>query len=134
VTDLTRRTMLTGVAATAAGVAGATALSTAAAADDAADLDLFVTLSAALTGIAKAKLAPAVDPIQIRNDYFRQAKLDPAFPALLQIIRDDPAHPDAAAEKIAHNADPAIKYLGRSIILAWYLGAWYEPNKLAIYD
>lgn len=133
-TDLTRRTMLTGAAATAAGVATATALSSPAAADDAADLDLFVTLSAALTGIAKAKLAPAVDPIQIKNDYFKQAKTDPAFPALLQIIRADPTHPDAAAEKVMHNPDPAIKYLGRSIILAWYLGAWYEPKTLATYD
>jgi hypothetical protein len=134
VTDFSRRTMLTGAVATAAGVATATTISTPVAADDAADLDLFVTLSAALTGIAKAKLAPAVDPIQIKNDYFKQAKLDPAFPALLGIIRADPTHPDVAAEKVMHNPDPAIKYLGRSIILAWYLGAWYEPKTLAIYD
>jgi hypothetical protein len=134
VTDFTRRTMLTGAAAAAAGAVTVTALSTPAAADDAADLDLFVTLSASLTGIAKAKLAPAVDPIQIKNDYFKQARTDPAFPALLDIIRADPTHPDAAAEKVMHNADPAIKYLGRSIILAWYLGAWYEPKTLAIYD
>jgi hypothetical protein len=126
--------MLTGAAATAAGVVTATALPPPAAADDAGDLDLFVTLSAALTGIAKAKLAPAVDPIQIRNEYFKQAKTDPAFPALLEIIRADPTHPDAAAEKVMHNADPAIKYLGRSIILAWYLGAWYEPKVLQAYD
>jgi len=134
VIDFTRRKMLTAAAATAAGAVTAASLSTPAAADDAADLDLFVTLSAALTGIAKAKLAPSVDPIQIKNDYFKQAKLDPGFPALLQIIRDDPTHPDAAAEKVMHNTDPAIKYLGRSIILAWYLGSWYDPKKLAIYD
>ena|SRR5438477_272504 len=126
--------MLTGAAAAAAGVAGAAALTTPAAADDAADLKLFVSLSAAMTGIAEGKLAPAVDPIQIRNAYFSQARLDPGFPALLDIIRADPAHPDAAAEKVLHNADPAIKYLGRSIILAWYLGAWYEPTNLAKYD
>jgi D-sorbitol dehydrogenase-like protein len=131
VTDLTRRNILTAAAATAAGAVSATSLATPAAADDAADLDLFVTLSAALTGIAKGKLAPSVDPIQVKNDYFSQARPDPAFPALLQIIRDDPTHPDVAAEKVMNNADPNIKYLGRSIILAWYLGSWYEPKTLA---
>lgn len=141
--DFTRRKMLTVTAATAAGAVTSTNLSASAqaaapaapaAADDAADLKLFVTLSAALTGIAEAKLAPAVDPIQIKNDYFRQAKLDPAFPALLQIVRDDPTHPANAADKVMNNADPNIKYLGRSIILAWYLGSWYEPKTLAIYN
>jgi hypothetical protein len=134
VIDFTRRNMLTAAAATAAGAVTAAGLSAPAAADDAADLKLFVALSAALTGIAEAKLAPAVDPIQIKNEYFKQAKLDPGFPALLQIIRDDPTHPDAAAEKVVHSPDPTIKYLGRSIILAWYLGSWYEPKTLATYD
>jgi hypothetical protein len=133
VTDLTRRTMLTGVAATAAGVASATALTTPVAADDEADLKSFVTLSAALTGIAEGKLAPSVDPIQIKREYFKQAKTDPAFPALLGIIRAAPT-PEAAAEKVMNNTDPTIKYLGRSIILAWYLGAWYEPKVLQAYD
>jgi len=91
-------------------------------------------LSAAMTGIAEAKLAPAVDPIQIRNEYFRQAKLDPAFPALLQIIRDDPANPAVAAAKVMNNPDPKLKYLGRSIILAWYLGLWYAPKTLENYN
>jgi hypothetical protein len=134
VTDFTRRKMLGVTAATAAGAVTATGLSAPAAVDDAADLKLFVTLSAALTGIAEAKLAPAVDPIQIRSAYYNEAKGDPAFPDLLRIIRNDPTNPAAAAEKVMHNADPAIKYLGRSIILAWYLGAWYEPKTLATYD
>jgi D-sorbitol dehydrogenase-like protein len=125
--------MLTGAAATAAGVVTTTALAAPAAVDDVADLKLFVTLSAALTGIAEAKLAPVVDPIQIRNEYFKQAKTDPAFPALLGIIRAAPT-PHAAAEKVMNNTDPAIKYLGRSIILAWYLGAWYVPKVLEAYD
>jgi hypothetical protein len=107
-------------------------LATPAVADDAADLKLFVTLSAALTGIAEGKLAPVVDPIQIRNEYFKQAKLDPAFANLIKVIRDDPTNPSDAAEKIM--ADPTLKFLGRSIILAWYLGAWYEPKTLAIYN
>ena len=35
------------------------------------------------------------------------------------------------ADNIMNNNDPKIKYLGRSIILAWYLGAWYQPAVLA---
>lgn len=141
-TDLTRRKMF-GVAA-----AGAmTSLSTVAEAaapgvpptppaasplPDPNDIRLFVALSSALTGIAAGKLAPTVDPIQVKNQYFDAAKADPAFPALLQIIRSDPTNPNAAAEKVM--SDPKLKYLGRSIILAWYLGAWYDPKVLERYN
>ncbi|MEA2886008.1 MAG: hypothetical protein QOD11_368, partial [Bradyrhizobium sp.] len=96
-TDLTRRNILTGAAVTAAGavastnlatpaeaatpapVAPSTANATPAAPDaaptpfpepDPAELQLFVALCSALTGIGAAKLAPAVDPIQIKRDYF----------------------------------------------------------------
>jgi Membrane bound FAD containing D-sorbitol dehydrogenase len=132
-TDLTRRKMLSVAAATAAGAVSTTSVPTPAAADDAPDLKLFVGLSAVLTGIAEDKLAPVVDPIQVKSDYFNQAKQNPAFVSLMKIVR---ASPDmkAAAEKIMTNADPAIKYLGRSIILAWYLGVWYKPEVLARYN
>jgi Membrane bound FAD containing D-sorbitol dehydrogenase len=133
-TDLTRRKMLTVAAATAASAVSTTSLPTPAAADDASDLKLFVSLSAALTGIAESKLAPAVDPIQIKNDYFKQAKLDPAFDNLMKIIRGDPLNPVAAAGLVMNNPDPTIKYLGRSIILAWYLGVWYKPTTLLSYN
>ncbi len=146
-TDLTRRKMLGVAAATAAGAVTSTNLPAPAEAatpgapatppapsplPDPADLSLFVTLSSALTGIAAAKLAPTVDPIQIRNEYFAAAKADPAFPALLQIIRSDPTNSAAAADKVMN--DPKLKYLGRSIILAWYLGVWYDPNTLESYN
>jgi hypothetical protein len=130
--DFTRRKIL-GVAAgsMASAVGSATTMVEPAAADDAADLGLFVKISAALTGIDEAKLAPPVDPIQIKRDYFAQAKSDPGFDSLMQIVRADPANPAAAAEKIMSNADPQIKFLGRSIILAWLLGVWYQPTVLA---
>jgi hypothetical protein len=95
------------------------------------DLRLFVALSSVLTGIAVPKLAPAVDPIQVKNDYFTAASADPGFPALLQIIRSDPS-PESAANKLMN--DPKLKYLGRSIILAWYLGVWYDPKTLERYN
>jgi len=130
----TRRKMLTGVAATAAGAVGSANLTTQTAAQttaaDDADRALFITLSAALTGIAKERLSPAVDPIQINRQYFAQAKTDPAFDGLMQIIRADPSNPVAVAEKVLTNSDSNIKYLGRSIILMWYLGVWYAPKKL----
>jgi Membrane bound FAD containing D-sorbitol dehydrogenase len=143
VTDLTRRKMLGVAAATATGamtslstgVEAATPGAPAAPAPnplpDPNDLGLFVALSAALTGIAAAKLAPTVDPIQVKNDYFNAASVDPGFPALLQIIRSDP-NPAAAANKVMN--DPKLKYLGRSIILAWYLGVWYDPDVLKRYN
>ena len=133
-TGFTRRKILTGAAATAAGAVGSANLTTQTAAQttaaDDADRALFITLSAALTGIAKERLSPAVDPIQINRQYFAQAKTDPAFDGLMQIIRADSSNPAAAAEKVLANSDSNIKYLGRSIILMWYLGVWYAPKKL----
>jgi Membrane bound FAD containing D-sorbitol dehydrogenase len=133
-TGFTRRKMLTVAAATAVGAVGSTNLTTqtaaqATAADD-ADRALFIALSAALTGIDKERLSPAVDPVQINRQYFAQAKTDPAFDGLMQIIRADPSNPAAAADKVLNNSDSNIKYLGRSIILMWYLGVWYAPKKL----
>jgi hypothetical protein len=125
-TDVTRRKIFGAAAGTLAGAAAATAAAQPAPRDP-ADVALFVTLSAALTGIAEAKLAPTVDPVQVKNDYYDQAKSDPGFAALMQIIRTDPSNPAAAADKVMNNADAKIKFLGRSIVLAWYLGAWYPP-------
>jgi hypothetical protein len=164
VTDLTRRNILTGAAITAAGAVtsanvalpaeAATPAPVAAATTPAApstppfpepdkeELRLFVKLSSGLTGISEGKLAPAVDPIQIKRDYFNAAKfiekptrkLNPDFQKLLDIIRGDQSDPAAAAAKVMHNPDPDIMYLGRSIILAWYLGVWYDPDVLKRYN
>jgi hypothetical protein len=131
-TDFTRRKVLGVAAGTMASAAGTMSLPEPAAADDAADLDLFVKVSGALTGIDPKRLAPAVDPIGVKRDYFKHTKDDRGFPALMKIVRDNAADPAAAAEKIMHSSDPQIKFLGRSIILAWYLGAWYEPTLLAL--
>jgi hypothetical protein len=131
-TELTRRNMLTGAALTAATAVGSVELAAAPAApaaNDPADVQLFVNLSSALTGIAAAKLAPGVDPVQVKTDYYNQAKGHKDFDAVMKIIRADPDHPDAAADKIMN--DLKLQYLGRSIILMWYLGAWYLPEKLA---
>ena len=129
--DFTRRKVLGVAAGTMATAMGAAQLTEPAVADDAADLDLFVKLSAALTGIDVLLLAPLRDPLQIKRIYLKQAKSDAAFESLMQIARANPADPAGAADNIMNNKDPKIKYLGRSIILAWYLGAWYQPAVLA---
>jgi Membrane bound FAD containing D-sorbitol dehydrogenase len=169
VTDLTRRNILTGAAMTAAGavtsanlgppaeaatpapIAPATTDATPAAPSatptpfpepDKEELRLFVKLSSGLTGISEGKLAPSVDPIQIKRDYFNAVKftekptrkLNPDFQKLLDIIRGDESDPAAAAAKVMHDPDPNIMYLGRSIILAWYLGVWYDPDVLKRYN
>jgi hypothetical protein len=79
VIDFTRRKVLGVAAGTMASAISAAQLTEAAAADDAGDLDLFVKLSAALTGIDALQLAPSRDPLQIKRVYFKQAKSDPAF-------------------------------------------------------
>jgi Membrane bound FAD containing D-sorbitol dehydrogenase len=126
-TDVTRRKLL-GVAAGTMASAVGTGLPEPAAADDAADLALFVKVSGSLTGIDTGRLAPTVDPIEVKRDIFDRAKRDPSFAGLMQIAR---TNPDPAAAAAAIMADPIIRFLGRSIILAWYLGAWYEPTLLA---
>jgi hypothetical protein len=132
-TGFTRRKILTGAAATAVGAVGSANLTTQTAAQTttaADDRQLFIDLSVSLTGIARARLVPARDTIEINKEYFEQAQKDPAFESLMQVVRANRSNPDDAADKVLNNSDSRIKYLGRSIILMWYLGAWYEPKKL----
>lgn len=141
---LTRRTVLAGAAATTAALTFAgEAMAETPPADS--DLETFLKMSAALTGIARSMLAPGTDPLHIGSDYFAFLTLQnlPALPALLQIARKAnlqvPADPasggiikQADVDQLvqAINADDDAKYLARSIVLMWYLGAWYEPNDL----
>jgi hypothetical protein len=143
VAGLTRRSVLAGAAATAAATIGANTPAGAQAADD--DKVIFVNLSAALTGIAREKLAPTVDPIDIKEEYFRQAsnpKYAAAFSALLQLTSaanlqipsgdtDGVIPQDKVDGLVARiEATDETKFLARSIVLMWYLGAWYEPDDL----
>jgi hypothetical protein len=137
---VTRRGVLAGgAAATAAVSIGAS--DTPATAQAADDMVTFVQLSAALTGIAARKLAtpnfdapvPNSDPVDIKREYFQQVSKRPVFRRLLQITRDaqklpEPQRADAIIEQV--KARPDTKYLARSIVLMWYLGAWYEPDHL----
>jgi hypothetical protein len=143
---LTRRTLLTGAAAaTATATAGAT-LDTPAHAqsvDVNSHMDLFVRLSSALTGIPATKLAPGSDPVNAKREYLTRAneRCPAALEYLLQLVRKNlnASNGDEAIiaalqfdddDKTKRPADVDAKYLARSIVLMWYLGAWYEPAEL----
>ncbi|WLB86899.1 hypothetical protein [Bradyrhizobium japonicum] len=101
--SVTRRTVLAGASATAA--AAAIGVDTPAVAQDAIsndDMELFMKMSAALTGIARVRLAAGVDPLDIKTQYFIRAsgradkaqdiakddKRKTAFDTLMKIARD----------------------------------------------
>jgi hypothetical protein len=78
---------------------------------------------------------PNSDPVDIKRVYFERASRarPPVFRRLLQIARDAQKLPesgraDAIIEKV--KATSETKYLARSIVLMWYLGAWYDPYHL----
>jgi hypothetical protein len=142
VDGFTRRGVLAGAAAATAAVSIG-AIDTPASAQTPEEIIVFVRLSEALTGIAAEKLAAPnfdrpvrnSDPVDIKRDYF--AWVNQRHPALLrrllQIARDSQKPPAADPAKAIIDkvqAAPDTKYLARSIVLMWYLGAWYDPNHL----
>jgi hypothetical protein len=147
---VSRRSMLAGTVATTAvataGPIGGAAYASSADPNSKRDMMAFLLLSSALTGIRVINLAPeffqdknkpdlldadpGADPFNIKNDYFNWLNTGyaPMFERLLQIARD---HRQSAPDIIsAVNASDETKYLGRSIVLMWYLGSWYKPADL----
>ena len=146
----TRRRVLAGAAAATAAISvGAVGSPTSA--QTRQDMVAFVLLSAALTGIAEEKLAPnfrrlpsptnidleqsdpGSDPVNVKQEYFDWVnKLHQAtFRRLLQFAKDSRNASDRAQAIIDKvQARPDTKYLARSIVLMWYLGAWYDPDHL----
>ena len=143
---ITRRTVLAGAAATAAATVVAVdppARARSVDANSREDMTAFVQLSAALTGITASKLSPFVDPVDIKRDYFNwvNEREPAAFENLLRIAKQNAGgQPDPAQSilaKLPAGDDATLtpseieaKYLARSIVLLWYLGAWYNPHKL----
>ena len=131
---LTRRTVLAGVAATTA-VVTVGADRPAVAQSAIPDMDAFIQLSAALTGIPAGKLAPATDSTGIKQGYFNwvNEKEPAAFASLLNIAKkkiteNKETAPQAMIEELRANDN--AKFLARSIVLMWYLGSWYAPDDL----
>jgi len=143
----TRRTVLAGAAATTAAVTiGVDTPALAQKADPTADKETFLVLSAALTGIAKKKLDPFADPLNLWREYFNRANNDQhaaVFVALLRIAKGAALQvppdetnggviPQDKVDQLASaiEARDETKFLARSIVLMWYLGSWYEPDVL----
>jgi hypothetical protein len=130
-TDISRRTVLAGAAAAAALATVSVSLPSAAAAVRDPE-QTFLELSAALTGIDKEKLAPNVDPVGVNSLYFKRARdaRPAAFDRMLQIVEDNKADLTTVGNIILNQSGTEVRFLARSIMLAWYLGAWYDPTLL----
>ena len=99
----------------------------------------FVNLSALLTGISADKLVPPLSPSTVPQQIFTTAQQQggATFTALLGVYADAVAQGKTAAQIAAavftqNGAD--VCYLARSIMLAWYLGSWYDPKVLQAYN
>jgi hypothetical protein len=138
-TEISRRALMKGTTATAATAAFAsmlispTSLIAKSSPDDTAapdkNVENFANLSAALTGIHHDLLVPNVDPFGINAEIYRRANLAKAD--TLQTILDKFVGGKTIEQILAEDGkDEGAKFLMRSIILAWYLGAWYAPDDL----
>ena len=151
VSGFTRRGVLAGAAAATAAISVGAVDSPASAQTRHQDMVAFVLLSAALTGIAEGKLAPnfhplpsptnidleqsdpGSDPVDVKQEYFDwvNKRHQATFRRLLQFAKDSRNAADRAQAIIDKvQATPDTKYLARSIVLMWYLGAWYDPDHL----
>ncbi len=126
----TRRTVL-------AGAAAATAAMSVGAVDSPASAQTRLAPGfravPSLTDIDLEKSEPGSDPVDIKQEYFNwvNKKRQATLRRLLQITKDSPKSSDrsqAIIDKV--QATPDTKYLARSIVLMWYLGAWYDPDNL----
>lgn len=137
---LTRRQfLLLSLGAAAAATVPASLAGTATAAAPAATpaLDSFVQLSALLTGIDAKRLAPDVDPVNIKQAYFDLAQTKDAatFDQLLAIFdKNQGKPPDEIADLLLTESGAAVGNLARSLMLLWYLGSWYDPSDPKQYD
>jgi Membrane bound FAD containing D-sorbitol dehydrogenase len=142
-TDITRRALLSGMTATAATAAlgSILALPPLALADTPESPEqTFSKLSASLTGIDQKILGPGVDPLGLNHEIFAKVneKNSATLQTMLEKFRAAGTDEERTAAVASMMAKPAAgddqtektRFLGRSIILAWYLGAWYEPEDL----
>jgi D-sorbitol dehydrogenase-like protein len=142
-TEITRRALLSGVTAAAATAAfGSIVAAPQLAFADSPDSQevTFSRLSAVLTGMDQRILAPTVDPLGLNHDIFAKANEKNAVPlrAMLQRFAAADKHADKEQAAVAAIMKPAsgdalgddMRFLARSVVLAWYLGAWYAPEDL----
>lgn len=141
-TEISRRALITGVTATAATAATGPMLispssliaqpSLGTAVDPGAAAERqFAQLSAALTGIDQSILVPNVDPFGMNAEVFARAKAADATTLQAILTKFSGSCPKTVAQILSEDTkEESAKFLMRSIILAWYLGAWYTPQDL----
>jgi hypothetical protein len=97
------------------------------------DMDNFVKLSAALTGIDPGKLAPGVDPINVKQELFDKAQTEGGaiFTQALGIAASTPAA--TLGGVLLNGSGEDMRFLCRSIMLLWLLGQWIAPGDLKRY-
>jgi hypothetical protein len=97
------------------------------------DMDNFVKLSAALTGVDPAMLAPSVDPLNVKQDLFDKAQTEAAatFTQALTIAGNTPAN--TLANVLINQSGDDVRFLSRSIMLLWFLGQWFAPADLKLH-
>jgi hypothetical protein len=96
-----------------------------------ADLDDFVKLSAALTGIQANTLSPLFDPHDLATNYAKFVTADAAWANLLAAYRANATKPpDDIAKALIQNADQNVSLLAQSVMLLWLLAAWFDPKDL----
>ena len=93
----------------------------------------------ATVDLQNERTIPGSDPFNVKQEYFDwvSKRRPTVLRSLLQIARDvaaQPLTPDARAQAIIDKVHekPETKYLARSIVLMWYLGAWYDPDNLRL--
>jgi hypothetical protein len=142
-TEISRRGLITGATAAATAAFGSMLISPSplfaqpspkVAADPDKDAKAqFAKLSEALTGIDLSILTPNVDPFGSNGEIYRrakEAKADTLRTILDKFIGSAGTPAKTITEILAEDKDESAKFLMRSIILAWYLGAWYAPVDL----
>jgi hypothetical protein len=97
------------------------------------DMDNFVKLSAALTGVDPAMLGPAIDTMNVKQEFFdkAQAQAAAAFAQALTIAGNTPAN--TLGGVLLDQSGDDVRFLCRSIMLLWFLGQWFAPEDLKRY-
>ena len=86
----------------------------------------FVGLSAVLTGFAASTIAPSIDPINVKEEYYAKFTAEiPNYKAILstyEALQSQKKTDQEIGEAIL--ANPAYEMACRKLIFLWYSGAW----------
>lgn len=100
-------------------------------------LNQFVALSAILTGISAEQLHPLLDTHGTAAAYLAYATehAGATFLELMAIYEKNSSQPaDTVANIILKQSGQSIANMAQTVMLMWYLGAWYAPAGLAAYQ